>query len=92
MKTLILSIDDIRSIVHQTGLDNLMDEMIKRLESALRNFDEEKTVIPLRDGFEYDEPESGLLEWMPLLQVGEKATKKSSGTILPVLCFVNCRQ
>ncbi len=79
MKTLLLSVDDIRTIVLETGVDSLMDEMIGRLEAALENFDKEKTVIPLRDGFEYDEPESGLLEWMPLLQVGEKATIKIVG-------------
>lgn len=56
-----------------------MDEMIHCLERALREFDEKKTIVPQRDGFEYDQPDVGLLEWMPVLQVGEKATIKVVG-------------
>jgi ornithine cyclodeaminase/alanine dehydrogenase-like protein (mu-crystallin family) len=76
MKTLILSINDIRDIINEIGLDSLMDVLITRMEQAIFEFDFDKTIAPVRDGFEYHEPNSGLLEWMPLLQIGEQVTMK----------------
>ena len=76
MKTLILSINDIRDIIIEIGLNSLMDELITRMEQAILEFDLDKTIVPARDGFEYHEPNSGLLEWMPLLQIGERVTMK----------------
>ncbi|MCZ6681166.1 MAG: ornithine cyclodeaminase family protein [Candidatus Poribacteria bacterium] len=79
MKTIILSIEDIRLIVQYVGLDSLMDEMIDRLTSALQEFSEKNTVIPPRDGFQYSLPNIGLLEWMPIMKVGGTATMKIVG-------------
>jgi ornithine cyclodeaminase/alanine dehydrogenase-like protein (mu-crystallin family) len=76
MKTLILSINDIRDIISEIGLNSLMDELIIRMERAIFEFDLDKTLVPAREGFEYHEPHSGLLEWMPLLQIGEQVTMK----------------
>ncbi len=36
MKTLILSVNEIRKIVQKVGLDTLMDEMIARLSKTLQ--------------------------------------------------------
>ena len=79
METFILTIDDIKSIVQKTGLNVLMDEMINRLESGLLEFDDSSFSIPPRDGFEYERPDIGLLEWMPILKLGEKAIIKIVG-------------
>lgn len=79
MKTVILSIDDIRLIVDYVGLDALMNEMINRLTVALKEFNEENTVIHLRSGFKYSQPNLGLLEWMPVMKVGGHATIKIVG-------------
>lgn len=76
MKTLILSIDDIKDIINEIGLNSLMDELITRMEQSIFEIDFDKTIVPAREGFEYHEPKPGLLEWMPLLQIGEQATMK----------------
>lgn len=81
METLLLTGHDIRRILLHVGLDSLMDEMIARLTSALEAFDPERgdTVIPVRQGFEYHEPATGLLEWMPCMRKGAHATIKIVG-------------
>lgn len=79
MKTLILTVDDIRAIVRQITLDGLMDELIARLQRAIEGFDPHKTVVPIRSGFHYHRPAVGLLEWMPILELGGPATIKIVG-------------
>jgi len=79
MKTTILTAEDIRMIVKGVGLNSLMIEMINRLQLALETLDGNNTVIPVRGGFEYKNPDIGLVEWMPILQVGEKAIIKIVG-------------
>ena len=79
MKTMVLSIEDIRLIVERVGLDTIMDNMIAHLTSALSTFDEKKTLIPAREGFTYHGPDIGLLEWMPMMEVGGTATIKVVG-------------
>ena len=49
------------------------------MEVDLRDYDAEQTRIPIRDGFHYTEPTVGLIEWMPLLQLGHMATIKIVG-------------
>lgn len=66
MRTLILDSISVRQIIHQIGLNPLMDELIDRLKNALANFDPQQFSIPARDGFDYVQPYPGLLEWMPL--------------------------
>ena len=61
MKTTVLSQLDIQTIVVQVGVDRLMDELIARLEDAFRSFDPQQTIVPVRDGFNYSSPRSGLL-------------------------------
>ncbi len=79
MRTTILSVDDIRQIVQHVGLDALMDQLIGQLEEALREYDEQTDIIPSRDGFQYERPGAGLLEWMPAMRVGQRATIKVVG-------------
>ena len=56
-----------------------MDELIDRLDKAFRSFDPQRTKVPVRSGFNYSLPRSGLLEWMPLLQSGEHVLMKMVG-------------
>ncbi len=79
MDTIILSIDDIRAIIQQVGLHELMDDLISRLTIAFQEYDEENTTIPVRDGFNYHEPHIGLIEWMPVMETGKAATIKIVG-------------
>ena len=79
MKTLILTIHDIIKIVKHSSLNSIMDEMIDRLYDGLCKYDDEALVIPARHGFAYETPNTGLLEWMPILKRGEKATFKMVG-------------
>jgi len=77
--TLILTAKDVEKIIHHVGIDAIMDEMIRRLEAAITAFDPGKTIIPVRSGFQYEKPQNGLIEWMPLLQLGDKVMMKMVG-------------
>lgn len=78
--TLILTRDDIRQLVFETGLDSLMDEMIERLTTAMRTFNLDDADIPPRQGFRYTRPDPGLIEWMPCMyNGGRQATIKIVG-------------
>ncbi len=79
METLILSEADVRAVVHDVGLDALMDETIEALHDACLAYDPERFRIPRRDGFDYSIPLPGLLEWMPALETGHGATVKLVG-------------
>ena len=63
-----LTHDDVTRVVSSVGVDRFMVELIDRLEAAFIQFDPSRTRIPVRDGFSYDDPATGLLEWMPILQ------------------------
>jgi ornithine cyclodeaminase/alanine dehydrogenase-like protein (mu-crystallin family) len=77
--TLIVGRDDVAAIVAAVGLDRLMDEMIEALTSAIVTFDDAVTHVRARAGFHYTHPETGLLEWMPVMQSGESTTIKVVG-------------
>ena len=79
MKTLVLSYEDIRTLVRKVGLHRIMDEMIDRLTVVLRDSGPETHLVPTRSGFQYDSPVEGLLEWMPSMQLGSHATIKIVG-------------
>jgi len=78
-KTLILSGNDVSSIVEKFGLNSLMDSLINRLTSAVRDFDVSKTEIPIRSGFNYQSANPGLVEWMPVHKKGEEVVIKVVG-------------
>ncbi len=76
MKTIILTVDDIRHIAQKVSLNRLMDDLIERLTQTFATYESEKYVCPTRDGFTYDEPYTGLVEWMPIMAQGSQATIK----------------
>ena len=79
--TIILSRDDVQEIVTHHGIDNIMDLLIENLSQAIENIKDEDIFVPIRSGFNYSEPNVGLLEWMPLLnrKDGNKAVIKIVG-------------
>ncbi|MBK8021002.1 MAG: ornithine cyclodeaminase family protein [Chloroflexi bacterium] len=66
-------------MVQTVGIHQLMRSMIDALERAFVAYDERIDIIPPRDGFSYDEPYPGLIEWMPSLKRGGSATLKMVG-------------
>lgn len=79
LKTLVLSVGDIRQIVEHVGLDALMDEIISQLTLAFQGFTPETTVVPVRTGFSYSSPQVGLVEWMPLFEKYQQIVVKAVG-------------
>ena len=79
MKTTIFSLEDIRTIVAHVGLDRIMDDAIATLYEALEQYDTDKYAIPVREGFYYEDPELGLIEWMPALAYGGSVAIKVVG-------------
>jgi ornithine cyclodeaminase/alanine dehydrogenase-like protein (mu-crystallin family) len=77
--SLILRSTDVEIIMRKFGLNELMDELILRLETAINEYNHEKVIIPVRSGFCYDKPKSGLIEWMPLMNTGDKVMIKVVG-------------
>lgn len=79
MRTTILTAKDLARVVAHVGLDGLMDQMIQGLSDALLSYDEDALATPVRDGFDYTVPHSGLIEWMPAMELGESAIVKLVG-------------
>lgn len=79
MKTLLISHADMNAIVAHIGIDRFMDELIERLRLAFLEFDPAVTEIPIRAGFQYDAPVTGLIEWMPLLEKERSVLMKVVG-------------
>lgn len=79
IKTRIFATDDVREIVRQVGIDRLLDETIESFANTLGIFDDDRYQVPVRDGFHYLDPHMGLLEWMPALEMGRRATVKLVG-------------
>ncbi len=79
MKTIVLTIDDIRQIVNAVTLNGLMDDLIARLTDAFERYDPAQYESPARAGFCYAQPHVGLVEWMPIMAVGQQATIKVVG-------------
>ena len=65
MRTLLLTETDVQRLLRAVGIDRFMDALIVRLETAFCSVDS-ATEIPVRTGFHYDTPASGLIEWMPI--------------------------
>ncbi len=82
MKTRLLSRADVVEIVRAVGRDALMDAMIASLTDAFLRYDARAVEVRKRDGFNYDraprspEVAGGLLEWMPVLELGAASTIK----------------
>lgn len=78
-KTLVLTAQDIQSIISYHGVDTIMDKLIDSLEKHIKVYNSKDIQIPARSGFNYKIPKVGLVEWMPLYQVGNKVTIKIVG-------------
>jgi ornithine cyclodeaminase/alanine dehydrogenase-like protein (mu-crystallin family) len=79
VQTRVLGANDLADIVTAVGLDRLLDELIEALVHALDDHDEEVLVTPDRDGFHYEKPDLGLLEWMPSMELGRAVAIKTVG-------------
>ena len=60
-KTLILSSLDIQKVLQHYGIDWTMAALIERMRVTIKNYNSEKTSIPVRGGFHYERPKSGLI-------------------------------
>ncbi len=77
--SLLLNAKDVATIVDHFGRDAMMDSLIDRLTRTIREIRSRKTHVPERSGFSYDDPEWGLLEWMPAYFRGDGTTVKLVG-------------
>ncbi len=77
--TLVLSKDDIQNIILHYGINHVMDELIKELYTAIKAYDSKSISIPARSGFNYEHPQTGLIEWMPVYQHGGQIVIKVVG-------------
>ena len=78
-KTLLLTKKDINSILNEYGVDKVMDDLIHKLDLAIQEYDPSNIHIPIRDGFNYTTPLTGLVEWMPVYQKGKDVVIKIVG-------------
>ncbi|WP_223785318.1 ornithine cyclodeaminase family protein [Myxococcus sp. AS-1-15] len=79
MKTLLVTQADLRRLVHEVGIDVLMDRVIESLKTAFRTFDLARTELRQREGFTLRNARTGVLEWMPVMRQGESITIKVVG-------------
>ncbi len=79
MQTRILGADDLAALVEAVGRDALMDQMIAALRQRFASHDPELVDARPRDGFRYDKPALGLIEWMPTHEVGGPVVIKMVG-------------
>ena len=78
-QTLILNHDDVAAILRIVGLDNVMLQLINRMTSVFEDPATATLDVPVRSGFYYDQPASGLVEWMPLHEPGRAVFQKAVG-------------
>ncbi|PTL83572.1 ornithine cyclodeaminase family protein [Vitiosangium sp. GDMCC 1.1324] len=79
LNTRVLGEQEMRRLVASVGLHVLLDETIAALERTLARFDPSHTELRKRDGFQYQHPHPGVLEWMPVMEVGRQAVVKLVG-------------
>lgn len=63
---MLIGAEDVQTILESVGSDVLMDEIMEALEVAFRDYDPLAMKSPARQGFAYEQPRAGLLEWMPV--------------------------
>lgn len=79
MKTQVLGADDMAQLFQKVGRDALMDLMIERLRGRFADHEDDGVDVRTRDGFRYDKPALGLLEWMPTHELGGPVVIKMVG-------------
>ena len=66
-------------LLRDIGRDRLMDRMIERLRERMRDHAEDTVEVRTRDGFRYEKPDLGLVEWMPTHEIGGPVVVKMVG-------------
>ena len=79
LSTLLLDVDDLAHVLDDVGLDVFMDQLIDRLRQDIGGFDPAVVETQVRKGFNYSEPETGLVEWMPTMIAGDVVAVKTVG-------------
>lgn len=77
--TRIITVDDLAAVVHTIGLDLFFDELLAALRRVLAEHDPATLVTQDRTGFSYDQPDLGLVEWMPAMDTGRRVSIKTVG-------------
>lgn len=77
--TRVLDVNDLASVIRDTGLDSFVDQLIRRLRTSFESFDPDQVQSKIRSGFSYLNPGLGLVEWMPVHQIGSVAAVKTVG-------------
>jgi ornithine cyclodeaminase/alanine dehydrogenase-like protein (mu-crystallin family) len=78
-ESMIIDSQAVNKIITTIGFNNVMDELIVKLETAISSFTKDETEIPIRSGFNYKKPFLGLVEWMPIMKKGEEVVIKVVG-------------
>ena len=79
MKTRILAGADITHLLEVVGRHEFMDLMIERLRARFLDHSADGVEVRARDGFRYDKPDLGLIEWMPTHEIGGPVVVKMVG-------------
>lgn len=79
MNTVLFRSEDVVEIVRYVGLDGFMDLAIDRIEKACEEYDQDSFNAPPRNGFSYEDPVRGLVEWMPAIRYGHTVVMKMVG-------------
>ena len=79
LSTRVIGAADIAAMLRIVGRDEFMDLMIEALRSRFKSFDADEVQVRERDGFRYDKPDLGLLEWMPTHEVSGPVVVKMVG-------------
>jgi len=79
MKTRVLAAADLTHLLETVGRDELMDLMIERLRARFLDHSADAVEVRARDGFRYDKPDLGLIEWMPTHETGGPVVVKMVG-------------
>lgn len=79
LTTRVLGSDDLTALLRIVGRDRLMDLMIERMRQRFADHEPTAVEVRDRDGFRYDKPDLGLLEWMPTHELGGPVVVKMVG-------------
>lgn len=79
LSTRVIGAADIAAILRTVGRDAFMDLMISALRERFESFDAGEVQARERDGFRYDKPDLGLLEWMPTHELSGPVVVKMVG-------------
>lgn len=74
-----LAAADITRLLEIVGRDEFMDLMIERLRARFLDYSLDEVEVRVRDGFRYDKPDLGLIEWMPTHETGGPVVVKMVG-------------